>query len=139
MVFDPMQLFFGGACVLTLVAFLCPVCLTVLASAVLSYMVGAGVGLSLAVGPGIVVRALVSDHTLGWPNNAGPIWCVGIPPGPSGVRHADGPAVLGPGRGQGLPCARVTADPRGTSWPMRCWPCCSSPRGLFTRSRPGPP
>ncbi|MBJ9920614.1 MULTISPECIES: hypothetical protein [Burkholderia] len=81
MVFDPMQLFLGGACVLTLVAYLCPVCLTVLASAVLSYIVGAGVGLSLAVGPGIVVRALVSDHTLGWPNNAGPIWCVGIPLG----------------------------------------------------------
>ncbi|ELA00782.1 MULTISPECIES: hypothetical protein [Burkholderiaceae] len=81
MVFDPMQLFLGGACVLTLVAFLCPVCLTVLASAVFSYMVGAGVGLSLAVGPGIVVRALTSDHTLGWPDNAGPIWCVGIPLG----------------------------------------------------------
>lgn len=81
MAFDPMQLFFGGACVLTLVAFLCPVCLVVLASAVLSYMVGAGVGLSLAVGPGIVVRALTSDHTLGWPDNAGPIWCVGIPLG----------------------------------------------------------
>ncbi|WP_186197622.1 hypothetical protein [Burkholderia gladioli] len=61
MVFDPMQLLIGGACVLTLVAFLCPVCLTVLASAVFSYMVGAGVGLSLAVGPGI--------------------WCVGIPLG----------------------------------------------------------
>ncbi|MCA8180680.1 hypothetical protein [Burkholderia vietnamiensis] len=61
MVFDPMQLFLGGACVLTLVAFLCPVCLTVLASAVLSYIIGAGVGLSLAVGPGM--------------------WCVGIPLG----------------------------------------------------------
>ncbi|MEF9443379.1 hypothetical protein OWS73_33705 [Burkholderia sp. 1B3(2022)] len=81
MVFDPMQLFFGGACVLTLVAFLCPVCLTVLASAVLSYMVGAGVGLSLAVGPSIVIGAVTGDHTLGWPDNAGPIWCVGVPLG----------------------------------------------------------
>ncbi|PQV53417.1 hypothetical protein [Paraburkholderia sp. BL21I4N1] len=81
MVFDPMQLLVGGACMLTLVAFLCPVCLMVLASAVLSYMVGAGVGMSLAVGPRIVVRALVSDQTLGWPDNAGPIWCVGIPLG----------------------------------------------------------
>lgn len=81
MVFEPFQLFVGGACVLTLVAFLCPVCLVVLASAVLSYIVGAGVGLSLAVGPGIVVRALTSDHTLGWPDNSRPIWCVGIPLG----------------------------------------------------------
>lgn len=81
MVFDPMQLLVGGACVLTLVAFLCPACLTVLASAVLSYMVGADVGLSLAVGPGLVVRALTTNHGLGWPDNAGPIWCVGIPLG----------------------------------------------------------
>ncbi|MBB2981588.1 MULTISPECIES: hypothetical protein [Burkholderiaceae] len=57
MVFDPLQLFFGGACVLTLVTLMCPVCLVVLASAVFSYMVGAGVGLSVAVGPRIVVRA----------------------------------------------------------------------------------
>ncbi|AOZ05885.1 hypothetical protein [Cupriavidus malaysiensis] len=81
MVFDPLQLFFGGACVLTLVTLICPVCMVVLASAILSYMVGAGVGLSLAVGPGIVVRALTSDHTLGWPDNSGPIWCVGVPLG----------------------------------------------------------
>ncbi|MGK8203142.1 hypothetical protein ACRS8P_27965 [Burkholderia cenocepacia] len=81
MVFDPLQLFFGGACVLTLVTLVCPVCLVVLASAVFSYMVGAGVGLSLAVGPRIVVRALTSDHTLGWPDNSGPMWFVGIPLG----------------------------------------------------------
>lgn len=81
MVFDPFQLFVGGACVLTLIAFLRPTCLMVLAAVVFSYMVGAGVGLSLAVGPKIVVRALTSEHTLGWPDNSGPIWFVGMPLG----------------------------------------------------------
>ncbi|VBG63440.1 hypothetical protein [Burkholderia pseudomallei] len=81
MVFDPLQLFFGGACVLTLVAFLCPVRLVVLASGVLSYFVGAGVGLSLAVGSRTVVRAVLGKGTLGWPINSGPIWFVGIPLG----------------------------------------------------------
>lgn len=81
MVFDPFQLFVEGACVLTLVAFLCPVCLVVLASVVLSYNVGAGVGLSLAVGPKLVIRALVSNHTLGWSDNSRPMWFVGIPLG----------------------------------------------------------
>lgn len=81
MVFDPFQLFVGGACVLTLVAFLCPVRLVVLASAVLSYFVGAGVGRCLAVRSRTVVRAVLGDGTLGWPFNSGPIWFVGIPLG----------------------------------------------------------
>lgn len=81
MVFEPLQLFYAGTVLLAVLAVMRPTWLVIYGAALFSYVVGAGVGLSLAVGPKIVLRALFSKRTLGWPVNDGPVLCIGIPLG----------------------------------------------------------